>query len=305
MLFQTNSALHSGSQEERKDPHQCVGKRAERKLDDMSRLYSIIEKKLKNGMTTVTNRELAFEMRCSISKVARLLKEISKTASGAAWAMRRNEGGFLLVRRTELTRKNGEYRCRRVMNPFSPLNDEDGALVVTDMIAEAGKHYVTEGHRLSRRLHADPMQVSRWESLAVKNGWLTFDGEVYQPTGTHDHGRAKEARSRLNPHRSFSAENMPVDFGTEGKLVAYLKECGGITTATVSSIAKHLNLAERTLSLAISNLAARDMIFSHGFAPGMKAGRGRVLALRHLSNTEVAEFTRNHVNAKNQHAGQP
>lgn len=305
MLHQTNSALHSGTQEEWKIPLQCVGKRSEQRLKDMLRLHSIIEKKFKNGMTTVTNRELAFEMCCSISKVARLLKEISKTASAAAWAIRRNEGGFLLVRRTELTRKNGAYRCKRVMNPFSPLNDEDGTLVVTDMITEAGKHYVTEDHRLSRRLHADPMQVSRWKSLAVKNGWLTFDGEVYQPTGTHDHDRAKEARSRLSPHNSFSAENMPVDFGTEGKLVAYVKGCGGITTETISSIAKHLNVAERTLSLAISNLAARDMIFSQGFAPGMKAGRGRVLSLRHLSNTEVIEFTRNHANAKNQHAGQP
>ena len=305
MLLQINSTFRSSNQEDRKVPPQYLGKRAEQKLNDISRLHSIIEKKYKNGMTTATNRELAFEMRCSISKVARLLKEISKTASGAAWAMRRKEGGFLLVRRTELTRKNGAYRCKRVMNPFSPLNDEVGALLVTDMIAEAGKHYVTEDHRLSRRLHADPMQVSRWKSLAVKNGWLTFDGEIYQPTGTHDHGRAKEARSRLSPHRSFSAENMPVDFGTEGKLVAYVKKCGGITTETVSSIAKHLNVAERTLSLAISNLAARDMIFSHGFAPGMKAGRGRVLALRHLSNTEVIESTRNHTTIKKQHAGQP
>ena len=144
MFHQINPSSHSKHKEESKVPPLYMGKRARQKSNDLARLCSIIEEKCKNGSTTVTNCQLASEMNCGASKVARLLKVLSKSDSATAWAIRFHEGGFLFVRRTELTKKNGEYRCRRVMNMFSPLSDEDGALLVTDMIADAGKHYRTE-----------------------------------------------------------------------------------------------------------------------------------------------------------------
>ena len=121
MFHQIDPSSHSTHKEESKVPPLYMGKRAEQKSNDLSRLCSIIEKKCINGSTTVTNCQLASEMNCGASKVARLLKLLSKTDSAAAWALRFHEGDFLIVRRTELTKKNGEYRCKRVMNLLSPL----------------------------------------------------------------------------------------------------------------------------------------------------------------------------------------
>jgi len=260
------------------------------------------------------NKYLARKMEVSETTVKTLLRDLlgpqapkgerPKNYTGKQKRRPPLQAGLIESHTTKPKRVNGAWQKQRTIYLVSNVDDETGARQVATLASRFGQETRYDGKYFCGQLQCTPMQFRHWLNLCVKYRWLEvlpteggkrlirrvadcipYVGQL--PNRLCREVYDKQTGTLLRSESTWERLREPTLADRIRELV--VNEHGGLCVLSDPAIARRLGAPKRSVTAAIAGLKKKEQLFSHLFAQG--GGRGRILAIRKLTDEEVKDAT--------------
>ncbi|MFY0577966.1 hypothetical protein ACN28S_29875 [Cystobacter fuscus] len=269
----------------------------------MQIMFTILNQETKRGTAKLTSKDISriLRVRYGITswkkdKINRLRKQVT-TSKGLTNFPGRETKDVKFIRETKrkptlLRGGTKGFTMETTVSRWSQLSPREGALVLVETIhLDKGSMTTTDVNPLQGKFKASRKQITLWMSEAVRQGWMTEKGLIWQTTSSIPHDEAQPLLRKLaEPDAPVTIEQFLPANNPDVLLLKHIQQ-EQITREPSEKLAERLGVPERSLKRSIQALVKQGKLYNTAFVAGHGAGRGRFLSLEDLTPERALELT--------------